>query len=533
MARDDDKSSGDGGDGGGGDKESVLSPELRRISSVVVLGSIMSILDTTIVAVALATLGKDFHVSVSTIQWVTTGYLLALAVVIPVTGWAVDRFGAKTMWMTSLTLFIVGSSLCGVAWSANSLIFFRILQGIGGGMILPIGQSVLARAAGPQRMGRVMGVIGVPTVMGPVLGPVLGGLIVSNFSWRWIFYINVPIGIITLILSARYLSEREPTVRTSFDGLGFCLLSPGLAALVYALSEVGVTGSFTSTPVVVSFVLGLGLMTAFVLHALRIPNPLLQLRLFKNRNFTIANICMFIMGATLFGSMFLLPLYYQIARGQSPWVAGLLMAPQGIGAACVMRLSGRITDRVGPRRVVPAGILVMAAATIPFAFVTTGTSEVLLAATLFARGLGLGLSMMPVMAAAYFDLSHAEIPRATTTINIVRQVGGSVATALFAVVLERSIAHEVGSGGSGGSGSGGLTLSETVKLPPAVAEKVAYAFAHTFWWAVATIMIAFVPTLFLPNSAARTTATVLDGGDGDGGSAPGGVVAPVAGAILD
>jgi MFS family permease len=234
--------------------------------------------------------------------------------------------------------------------------------------------------------------------------------------------------------------------------------------------------------------------------------------------------------------MFLLPLYYQIARGQSPWVAGLLMAPQGIGAACVMRLSGRITDRVGPRRVVPAGILVMAAATIPFAFVTTGTSEVLLAATLFARGLGLGLSMMPVMAAAYFDLSHAEIPRATTTINIVRQVGGSVATALFAVVLERSIAHEVGSGGSGGSGSGGLTLSETVKLPPAVAEKVAYAFAHTFWWAVATIMIAFVPTLFLPNSAARTTATtatVLDGGDGDGGSAPGGVVAPVAGAILD
>jgi EmrB/QacA subfamily drug resistance transporter len=480
-------------------KDSVLSPEVQRVATVVVLGSIMSILDTTIVAVALDTLGKDFRVSVSTIQWVTTGYLLALAVVIPVTGWAVDRVGAKRMWMMSLSLFIVGSCLCGVAWSANSLILFRVLQGIGGGMILPIGQSIVARAAGPQRMGRVMSVIGVPTVMGPVLGPVLGGLIVSNFSWRYIFYINVPIGIVTLILSARFLKDAEVKVRTSFDGLGFCLLSPGLAALVYSLSEVGVTGSFTSTPVLISFVLGVGLLVAFVFHALRVKNPLLELRLFANRNFAIANICIFVMGATLYGAMFLLPLYYQIARGQSPWQAGLLMAPQGLGAACIMRMSGRITDRVGPRRVVPVGIIVMAVATIPFAFVTTSTSEVLLAVTLFARGLGLGLSMMPIMAATYFDLSHAQIPRATTTLNIMRQIGGSVATALFAVVLQRQIVEQTGSHSS----SSGLSLSETVKLPPEVASRVATAFAHTFWWAVATILIAFVPTLLLPNRAAK------------------------------
>src|SRR6516225_5720659 len=157
----------------------TLSPELRRTSTVVVLGSIMSILDTTIVAVALPTLARDFRVSVTTIQWVATGYLLALALVTPVTGWAVDRFGAKRIWMTSTALFVVGSSLCGLAWSADSLIFFRVLQGIGGGMLLPVGQSILARAAGPQRMGRVMSIIGVPMVLGPVLGPVLGGLIVS------------------------------------------------------------------------------------------------------------------------------------------------------------------------------------------------------------------------------------------------------------------------------------------------------------------------------------------------------------------
>jgi EmrB/QacA subfamily drug resistance transporter len=503
-------------------KESVLSPELRRIATVVVLGSIMSILDTTIVAVALDTLGKDFHVSVSTIQWVTTGYLLALAVVIPVTGWAVDRVGAKPMWMISLTLFIVGSSLCGLAWSANSLILFRVLQGLGGGMILPIGQSMMARAAGPQRMGRVMSVIGVPTVMGPVLGPVLGGLIVSNFSWRWIFYINVPIGIITLILSMRFLSDHEPRVRTSFDGLGMCLLSPGLASLVYSLSEVGVTGSFTSTPVLVSFVLGVCLMVAFVLHALRVTNPLLDLRLFSNRNFTIANICIFVLGATLYGAMFLLPLYYQIARGQSPWVAGLLMAPQGIGAACVMRLSGSVTDRVGPRRVVPAGIILMAVATIPFAFVTTTTPEWLLGTTLFVRGMGLGLSMMPIFAAAYFDLSHTDIPRASTTLNIVRQIGGSVAVALFAVVLQRQIISHVG-GGSGG----GLSLAETVKLPPAIADKVATAFANTFWWAVATILVAFIPTLLLPHKAAKTDVVTDVGGEEPEG------VAPPAGVVLD
>ena len=476
-----------------------MTPEISRIAVVVVLGSIMAILDTTIVAVALATLGRDFRVSVSTIQWVTTGYLLALAMVIPVTGWAIDRFGHKRIFMLSLTVFLVGSSLCGLAWSANSLIAFRVLQGLGGGMILPVGQSMLARAAGPQRMGRVMSVIGAPTVLGPILGPVLGGLIVSNFSWRWIFYINVPIGIVTLVLASRFLKGNEEKVTRSFDLGGFALLSPGLAALVYSLSEVGVTGKITSAPVVVSFVLGVVLTGGFVVHALRARNPLLDLRLFKNRNFTIANTCLFVLGATLYGSMFILPLYYQIARGQSPWQAGLLMAPQGIGAALMMRKSGAITDRLGPRRVVPPGILIMAAATVPFAFVTSTSDQFLLAGTLFIRGLGLGLCMMPIMAAAYFDLSHADIPSATTILNIVRQIGASIATALFAVILQRQILEQT----HAHSNSDAALLSQAVKLPQTIAEEVAKAFAHTFWWAVAVILLAFIPALFLPSHGAN------------------------------
>jgi EmrB/QacA subfamily drug resistance transporter len=507
--------------------DAVLTPELRRVSTVVVLGSIMSILDTTIVAVALATLGRDFHVSVSTIQWVTTGYLLALAVVIPVSGWAVERFGAKVVWMVSLVLFIAGSSLCGLAWSADSLIAFRVLQGLGGGMLLPVGQSILARAAGPQRMGRVMSVVGVPMVMGPILGPVLGGLIVSNFSWRYIFYINVPIGIVTLVLSSRYLNDSEEKIRANFDTLGFCLLSPGLAAFIYALSEIGVTGSFTSAPVIISAVLGVGLIGAFIVHALRVRNPLLDLHLFKNRNYSIANICIFVVGATLYGSMFLLPLYYQIARGLSPWQAGLLMAPQGLGAAIMMRPAGSITDRVGPRRVVPVGLLIMAAATIPFAFVTAGTSEVYLAITLFVRGLGLGLCMMPITAAAYFDLAHSDIPRASTTLNIVRQIGGSVAVATFAVVLQRQIVHNLGAATKGGGDSS--ILSSTVKLPLPVADKIAAAFSHTFWWAVVTILIAFIPTLYLPHRAARPVSPP----PGADGASAGRTETPAPGVMID
>jgi EmrB/QacA subfamily drug resistance transporter len=502
-----------------------LTPELRRTSTIVVLGSIMSILDTTIVAVALATLGRDFHVSVTTIQWVATGYLLALALVTPVTGWAVDRFGAKRIWMSSTALFVIGSSLCGLAWSANSLIFFRVLQGIGGGMLLPVGQSILARASGPQRMGRVMSIIGVPMVLGPIMGPVIGGLIVSNDTWRWIFYINVPIGIVTLVLSARWLPrfDTDGPSRAAFDTVGFCLLSPGLAALIYSLSEVGTTGSYTSPAVLVSFVLGVVLMAGFILHAVRAQHPLLDLHPFKNRNFAIANVCIFVIGATLFGSMFLLPIYYQVARGQEAWMAGLLMAPQGIGAACIMRWAGSITDRLGPRRVVPFGILVMAAATVPFAYVTADTNELLLAVTLFVRGLGLGLSMMPVTAAAYFDLNHAEIPKASTVMNIMRLIGGSVATALFAVVLERQIIANLGPAAAKFGGSAGV-VGAAVKLPPPVADPVAAAFAHTFWWSVGAILIAFVPTLFLPNHAA-VRAPAADSGAADD--------APVAGAMLD
>ncbi|WP_101833135.1 DHA2 family efflux MFS transporter permease subunit [Frankia canadensis] len=484
-----------------------LDPALIRLSATVMLGAIMVILDTTIVSIAIHALGNEFHTSLSTISWVTTGYLLALAVVIPMAGWAVERFGATRMWTISLTLFVVGSALCGMAWSAEALIAFRILQGLGGGMIMPICMTLLAQAAGPQRIGRVMSIIGVPMLIAPVLGPVVGGLIVDHLSWRWIFYVNVPIGVIALIAAWRVLPRTDRgSASHRLDVPGLALISPGLAALVYGLSEAGNGGGFGSLKVQISVAIGLVLLAGFVVHALRRDGALLDLRLFRNRGFSVASVATFIIGAMLFGAMFLLPLYYQIARGQSASDAGLLMAPQGLGAMIAMAIAGRVSDRRGPRAVVPLGMLLSLLGTLVFTQVDGHTNEALLALALFVRGLGFGAAMMPAMSAAYATLAPAAVPRATTTLNILQRVGGSLATALVAVELQHAVAHRVG----GGSGAGALAESAGAKLSGPIADKVGEAFGVTFWWVVALTAVGLVASVFLPGRSRPASAAGSD-----------------------
>ena len=278
---------------------------------MVLLGSVMSILDTTIVNVALTTLGKDLHSTISQIQWVVTGYMLALAAVIPVTGWAARRFGAKRVYLVSLVLFTAGSALCGLATSTDELIVFRVLQGVGGGMILPIGQLMLAEAAGPKRMGRVMSIVAVPVMLAPILGPTVGGLIIQNTSWRWIFYVNVPIGVIAVIAALRTLPSVGREKAEGLDFRGLLLMAAGLPLITYGLAEIGTTGSFTSTRCIVPLIVGVALVAGFALHALRVPRPLLDLRLYSRPTFSSASVAMFFLGAALFGGMILLPLYWQ------------------------------------------------------------------------------------------------------------------------------------------------------------------------------------------------------------------------------
>src|SRR4051794_16223716 len=357
---------------------SSLPDDVRPIAIVVIVGAIMSILDTTIVNVALQTLREDLGTSLATIQWISTGYLLALASVIPLTGWAAERFGPRRVWMTAVAAFALTSALCGLAQSAGALIAFRVLQGFAGGMIMPVGMITLAQAAGPQRMGRTMSVVGVPMLLAPVLGPVLGGLLVDDLSWRWIFYVNVPIGIVGLVLAAKLLPRERARGLSGdeapvLDWQGLLMLSPGVAAIVFGLSEYGVHRTMSAITAWLPVVLGVVLVAAFVRHALRVRFPLVEVRLFQGRGFAAAACTTFLLGAALFGSMILLPLYYQLARGESPLHAGLLIVPQGLGAAVGMNVGGRLTDRFGGGRVIPFGLLCLAIGTLPFALVTAHT----------------------------------------------------------------------------------------------------------------------------------------------------------------
>jgi EmrB/QacA subfamily drug resistance transporter len=472
-----------------------LEPALVRAAVVVVLGTIMAILDTTIVAVALHRLSIDFHTTVSTIQWVTTGYLLSLAIVIPLSGWAIHRLGAKRVYMISLVLFVLGSVLCACAWSATSLIVFRVLQGFGGGMIMPVGQAIMARTAGPQRMGKVMGIVGVPQLLGPILGPVLGGLIVSNTSWRWIFIVNVPIGFVALWLSRTYLAPTSGDTEHRFDLMGFLLLAPGLALIVYGLSQVGVVGGFHGSSVWFGIVGGLVLSAGFVVRSTKAPEPLIDLRLFRDRTFSLATIGIFLTGVTLYGTMFLLPLYYQIDRGDAAWKAGLMMAPQGIGAAMVMRLAGSLADKHGPRYVASFGMAGLALGTYFYTTVGANTSYYFLGLALFVRGIGLGFGMMPVVAASYRNLTHAQVPKATSATNIFRQIGGSLGVAVFAVVLDTQITQRVG------ASAGAAIQNGLARATPTQLEQIAHAFGHSFWWSCGTCALGIIPAFFLPRTS--------------------------------
>jgi EmrB/QacA subfamily drug resistance transporter len=501
---------------------SGLPKDVRPIAIVVVVGAIMSILDATIVNVALQTLREDLGVSLTTIQWVSTAYLLALSAVIPLTGWMAERFGPRKVWMASVTAFVLTSGLCGVAWSAESLIAFRVLQGLAGGMIMPIGMITLAQAAGPKRMGRVMSVVGVPMLLGPVIGPVLGGLLVDNLSWRWIFYVNLPIGLIGLLLAWKLLPKERAAGRASeagqdlapLDRVGLLLLSPGVAAVVVGLSELGAHGTLMTPTAWLPLAAGLGAVVAFVIRALHVEHPLVEVRLFRGAGFSAAAATVFLIGAALFGSMILLPLYYQVVRGESPLTAGLLMAPQGIGAALGMSVGGRLTDRVGAGRVVPVGLLILALGTIPYAMVDGHTSYALLMAGLFVRGLGLGATMMPAMAAAYATLDSAgEVPRATPMLNVLQRVGGSLGVAVLTVLLQNRIASNLGSA----AGGGGDAVSGAA-LPAAVRERVAdplgAAFAHAYMWSLVGVLIALIPALLLMREERRGRARAAAAGDG-------------------
>ncbi len=467
------------------------------ISGVAMLGAVMSILDTTIVNVALATLGKQLHSNLSQIQWVVTGYMLSLAAVIPVTGWASRRFGAKRVFILSLTLFTVGSALCGLATSDTELIFFRVLQGIGGGMIMPLAQIIMAEAAGPKRMGRVMALVAVPMMLAPTLGPLIGGAIIQTLSWHWIFYVNIVVGAIAIPLSIRLLPAAKGQKLDLLDFPGLALMSTGLVAITYGLAEAGTYGSFTSTHVWIPVAAGVLLVAGFAYRALHIEHPLLDLRLYRRWHFSAASIVMFALGAAVFGAMILMPLYWQNLRGYDVIQTGLLTGPQGLGMALAMPLGARLTDRYGGGPVALVGVIITALTTIPFGLIGAHTSVAELCVFMALRGAGMGASFMPAMTAAFAALDRSEVSHATPQLNVLNRIGGSIGTTILAVVLADAArhAHSVG--------------------------QAASAYGDAFWWSAVMAALAIVPCVVLMRAEAgvrRTAAHAeVHGAERDGG----------------
>lgn len=414
-----------------------LEPRLIRLALVLSIGSAATLLDTTIVSVAINRLTREFGSPLSTVQWVTTAYLLALTAVLPLTGWAVARFGVRRLWMFCLITFGLGSLLCACAWSAVALIVFRVFQGLGGGMMLPLIRIALADQADQGSMGRLMTFVIVPTQLAPVVGPVVGGLIVDTLGWRWAFLVNVPVTIAALVRSRNLVEGERSATRPFLDVPGLLLLSPGLAVLIYGLTSYGDSPRLTAVPAA-GGVAGLVLLLAYGVHALRTAVPLLDLRLFRDRSFSACAALVFIFGGSLFGAMLLLPLYYQRMRGASPLEAGLLLAPQGLGAMTGTLFVGRILDRTGATRtIVLIGLVLAVAGTAPFAIAGPHTPRVLLALALFVRGIGLTASLLPSITATYATLPKSQYAAATTGTRILQQIGGSLGTAVLAVILQR------------------------------------------------------------------------------------------------
>ncbi|MBS1887892.1 MAG: DHA2 family efflux MFS transporter permease subunit [Actinobacteria bacterium] len=450
-----------------------IEPYVWKIAGVVILGMTMSILDTTIVNVALDTLSRDLNSTIAQIQWVATGYLLALAAVIPLTGWAARRFGAKHVYLASIGLFTLGSALCGLAGSTTSLILFRVLQGVGGGMIMPVAQMIMAEVAGPKRMGRVMGVVVMPAMLAPILGPVVGGLILQNLHWSWIFFVNVPIGVVAAFLGWRMLPESDLGEAGKLDWLGLVLLATSMPLIVYGLSEIATKESFTAPTVIWPILGGLLLTIVFGWHALRTERPLLDVRLYANKIFAAASLTTFGLGAALFGAMILVPLYYQQVRGESVIVTGLLVGPQGLGMLLVAPWIARMTDRFGGGRVAFVGVSVLTLSSLPLAFIGAQTSIVFISLVLLVRGVGIGLSFIPTTTVAFAALRTDQLSDATPQMNVLQRVGGAIGTAVLAVVLQQASA-------------GAHTTAE-----------LAGAFGTAYWWALGICAASLIPVLVL------------------------------------
>jgi EmrB/QacA subfamily drug resistance transporter len=415
-----------------------ISLQTWRIVTVATLGPFLSTLDSTVVNVSLSGLATELRTNLGVIQWVASAYLLSLALVLPLSGWMVDRIGARKLYIWCFAVFTATSVLCGAAWSPVSLIGFRILQGMTGGLLAPMAQMMIARASNPKNITKVMGYTAPPVMLGPLFGPVLAGAILQHGTWRWLFLINLPVGILAVVLSIFLLPHDHADLNPRrFDFVGFIHLSPGLVAFLYGLDHLPTTAGK------VSLFLAVLLIGMFLLRANRMGSEaLMNLSLFRIPTFNAAAVTQFLANAVALAGQVLIPYYLISGCHMAPKQAGWFMAPMGVGMMCTYPFMGTLAERFGIRNVSAGGAFVATIGTAPFIWMAArSASMVPLIVVLFIRGCGLGAINIPSMSAAYSAVTKAELPMATTTLNILQRLGGPIMTTLVAMLIESHFNH--------------------------------------------------------------------------------------------
>ena len=445
------------------------------VGIVFVSAMFMNIMDITIVNVALPTIGRSFHIAPTAVDGIVIAYLVSLAVFIPASGWLGDRFGGKRVLLLAIVVFTLGSALCGLAQNMTELVLFRVVQGAGGGMMAPVGMAMLYRVFPPAERVRAASILTLGTTVAPAVGPVLGGFLVTNFSWRWVFFVNVPIGIVAVLFGSLVLERTGAIDAGRFDIPGFVLGGAGLGLLMYGVSE-GPLQSWSDPTVIATCVGGAALLLAFALVELRTARPMVDLHLLRERLFRSTNCVMFLAAAAFLGMLYLIPLYFQDARGLSALQSGLSTFPEAIGVMIGAQFASRlIYPRVGPRRHITGGLVGLAVCLLLLTQISLTTNLWLIRALMFVLGWMMAQVMVPNQAASFAQITPESMGRASTFFNTMRQVGSATGVAVLSTVL-----IGVGSAhGTGATASPDITAYHFAFLTAAVFALAAAAFSLT------------------------------------------------------
>jgi EmrB/QacA subfamily drug resistance transporter len=472
----------------------------------IIAGLFMVVLDSTAMNVALSTLVKDFNTQLPTLQWVVTGYMLAQAAVIPLAGWLSDRYGAKNIFLISVVLFTIGSLLCATPNSASWLIAFRILQGLGGGFVMPVSMAYVFRLSPPNKVGAVMGMMGIPILFAPAIGPVLSGWLVEFHSWRWIFLINLPVGIFALIIGIMFLPKVARHDVGKVDWFGVILAPLAFASLSYGVNQGA--ESWSSNKTIIGLTVGVIALIAFVISALRVKNPLLELRVFRSVDFSIGIVIQWIAQFALFGAIFLLPQFLQQARGYEPFDTGLILFPQALASGLMMPIGGFLYDKIGARWLVVIGLGLVSGAIFQYSHVDMNTTGKDLILPLIMAGGGMGMMMMSLNTHLMSKAPRNLVSRVTSLTNAFQQIVNSLAVATLVTILSAKVSKDVTALKEAAAKAGDAAKADPAVMKQAMLQAGVHGFANTFQIMIYIAIGGAVLGLLLRRTKLQTDKTI-------------------------